>query len=102
MIPAPGPVPSDRADQSLPGPVQDPAERSQAEQYLRVFSLSTEYVSHCKVCRSDVDSVRQTQAQPESALHSAWSDRRQPQRPARRCCWIVHSRRMPSIWRPPA
>ena len=30
-------------------PVQDPAERSQAEQYLRVFSLSTEYVSHCKV-----------------------------------------------------
>ena len=38
----------DRAEWARP-PVQDPAERSQAEQYLRVFSLSTEYVSHCKV-----------------------------------------------------
>ncbi|KAK9818400.1 hypothetical protein WJX72_012091 [[Myrmecia] bisecta] len=27
---------------------QDPQERSQAEQFLRVFGLSTEYVAHCK------------------------------------------------------
>lgn len=27
---------------------QDPQERSQAEQYLRVFSQSTEYIAHCK------------------------------------------------------
>ena len=31
--------------------LQDPVERGQAEQMLRVFGQSTDYVSHCKVCR---------------------------------------------------
>ena len=30
--------------------LQSLQERTQAEQFLRVFGLSTEYVSHCKVC----------------------------------------------------
>ena len=29
--------------------VQNPQERAQAEQMLKVFGLSTEYVPHCKV-----------------------------------------------------
>ena len=32
--------------------LQSLQERTQAEQFLRVFGLSTEYVSHCKVCKS--------------------------------------------------
>ena len=31
--------------------LQDPLERGQAEQMLRVFGQSTDYVSHCKVRR---------------------------------------------------
>lgn len=31
--------------------LQDPQERAQAEQLLRVFGQSTEYIAHCKVCR---------------------------------------------------
>ena len=31
--------------------LQDPVERGQAEQMLRVFGQSTDYVSHCKVRR---------------------------------------------------
>lgn len=32
-----------------PSSVQDPQERAQAEQALKVFGMSTEYVAHCKV-----------------------------------------------------
>ena len=32
-----------------PLPLQVPQERAEAEQMLRVFGTSTEYVSHCKV-----------------------------------------------------
>ena len=30
--------------------LQNPQERSQAEQALKVFGLSPDYITHCKVC----------------------------------------------------
>ena len=40
--------------------LQSLQERTQAEQFLRVFGLSTEYVSHCKVCNEVFGSAMQT------------------------------------------
>ena len=39
--------------------LQSLQERTQAEQFLRVFGLSTEYVSHCKVCNAGFGSAMQ-------------------------------------------
>lgn len=39
--------------------LQSLQERTQAEQFLRVFGLSTEYVSHCKVCNEESGSASQ-------------------------------------------
>ena len=47
--------------------LQSLQERTQAEQFLRVFGLSTEYVSHCKVCNENFGSAMQT----SSLLHQS-------------------------------
>ena len=39
--------------------LQSLQERTQAEQFLRVFGLSTEYVSHFKVCNEESGSASQ-------------------------------------------
>ena len=69
---------------------QAPQERAAAEQLLRVFGQSTDYIAHCKV---HTNPLLHEQLQALLSLNS---------RPCCRPSWTTRSRPMPSCWQPPA
>ena len=80
--------------------LQDPVERGQAEQMLRVFGQSTDYVSHCKVRRCVCSPANPGNAGTITiVLHKKQSK----QAPAgRRQSWTTQRPRMRSCWPPRA